>query len=59
MYLGSKCEFLHAAPNAADACINDKVEKDKDAVDYELELSSGGFGFDILERDATAVEESV
>ena len=33
------------------------MEKVKDALDYELELSSG-FGFDILERDATAVEEA-
>ena len=31
----------------------------KDAIDYELELSSGGYGSDILKRDSTAVEEVV
>ena len=38
---GSKCEFLHAAPNTADAFTDDKVVKEKDALDYELELGSG------------------
>ena len=58
---GIKCEFLHITPNTTEAFIDDKVEEASSTVvlDCELELGSGGFGSDILERDATAVEEVV